>query len=64
MKFRFPIVIIDGDFRSENASALAFVRWRQSGKAEGMEVLRDQLRRSFQFCAATKPCVGIHPVDR
>ena len=38
MKFRFPIVIIDEDFRSENTSglgirALASVHWRRPSKA-------------------------------
>jgi hypothetical protein len=27
MKFRFPIVIIDEDFRSENTSGLGIRRW-------------------------------------
>src|SRR6185369_17403152 len=29
MKFRFPIVIIDEDYRSENTSGLASARWRR-----------------------------------
>jgi arginine decarboxylase len=39
MKFRFPIVIIDEDFRSENASGLGIRALAQAIEAEGMEVL-------------------------
>ena len=39
MKFRFPVVIIDEDFRSENASGLGIRALAQALEAEGMEVL-------------------------
>ena len=39
MKFRFPIVIIDEDFRSENASGLGIRALADAIQAEGMEVL-------------------------
>jgi arginine decarboxylase len=39
MKFRFPIVIIDEDYRSENTSGLASARWREAIESEGFEVL-------------------------
>lgn len=39
MKFRFPIVIIDEDFRSENASGLGIRALAQAIESEGMEVL-------------------------
>ena len=39
MKFRFPIVIIDEDFRSENASGLGIRALASSLESEGMEVL-------------------------
>ena len=39
MKFRFPIVIIDEDFRSENSSGLGIRALAQAIEAEGMEVL-------------------------
>src|SRR5215470_163488 len=39
MKFRFPIVIIDEDFRSENASGLGIRALAQAIEKEGMEVL-------------------------
>ncbi len=39
MKLRFPVVIIDEDFRSENASGLGIRRLAQAIEAEGMEVL-------------------------
>ena len=39
MKFRFPIVIIDEDFRSENASGLGIRALAEAIEAEGMEVL-------------------------
>jgi len=39
MKFRFPIVIIDEDFRSENASGLGIRALAKAIEDEGMEVL-------------------------
>jgi arginine decarboxylase len=39
MKFRFPIIIIDEDFRSENASGLGIRALADALQAEGMEVL-------------------------
>src|SRR5690349_18859594 len=39
MKFRFPIVIIDEDYRSENTSGLGIRALAQGIEAEGMEVL-------------------------
>ncbi|MEW6562896.1 MAG: arginine/lysine/ornithine decarboxylase [Pseudomonadota bacterium] len=39
MKFRFPIVIIDEDFRSENASGLGIRALASAIESEGMEVL-------------------------
>ncbi|MCW8165496.1 lysine decarboxylase [Verminephrobacter aporrectodeae subsp. tuberculatae] len=39
MKFRFPIVIIDEDYRSENSSGLGIRALAQAMEAEGFEVL-------------------------
>ncbi|HEY7805064.1 MAG TPA: Orn/Lys/Arg decarboxylase N-terminal domain-containing protein, partial [Orrella sp.] len=39
MKFRFPIYIIDEDFRSENASGLGVRALASAIEAEGMEVI-------------------------
>jgi arginine decarboxylase len=39
MKFRFPIIIIDEDFRSENASGLGIRALANALETEGMEVL-------------------------
>ena len=39
MKFRFPIVIIDEDFRSENTSGLGIRALAAAIETEGMEVL-------------------------
>ena len=39
MKFRFPIVIIDEDFRSENTSGLGIRALADAIEAEGFEVL-------------------------
>lgn len=39
MKFRFPIVIIDEDYRSENASGLGIRALADAIEAEGVEVL-------------------------
>ena len=39
MKFRFPIVIIDEDFRSENTSGLGIRALADAMEKEGMEVV-------------------------
>ena len=39
MKFRFPIIIIDEDYRSENTSGLGIRALAQAIEAEGVEVL-------------------------
>ncbi len=39
MRFRFPIVIIDEDYRSDNASGLGIRALAQAIEAEGMDVL-------------------------
>ena len=39
MHFHFPIIIIDEDFRSENASGLGIRRLAEAIEKEGMEVL-------------------------
>lgn len=39
MKFRFPIVIIDEDFRSENSSGLGIRVLAKAIEDEGLEVL-------------------------
>ncbi|MCW5625018.1 MAG: lysine decarboxylase, partial [Burkholderiales bacterium] len=39
MKFRFPVVIIDEDFRSENASGLGIRALAKALEGEGLEVL-------------------------
>ena len=41
MKFRFPVVIIDEDYRSENASGLGIRALARAIEAEGMEVWID-----------------------
>ena len=39
MKFRFPVVIIDEDFRSENTSGLGVRALAKAIEGEGLEVL-------------------------
>ena len=39
MKFHFPIIIIDEDFRSENASGLGIRALAEAIEKEGMEML-------------------------
>ena len=39
MRFRFPIVVIDEDFRSENTSGLGIRALAKAIEAEGIEVL-------------------------
>ena len=65
MKFRFPIVIIDEDFRSENTSGLgirALAAGDRDGRLRGAG--RHQLRRPVAVRAAAKPRQRLHPVDR
>ncbi len=65
MKFRFPVVIIDEDFRSENASGLGIRALARAIESEGTEVLgRDELRRPRRPRAAAVARIGVHPVDR
>ena len=44
MKFRFPIVIIDEDYRSDNTSGLAYAPWRKPLRPRALKSGRDQLR--------------------
>ena len=39
MRFHFPVIIIDEDFRSENASGLGIRALTEAIEKEGMEVL-------------------------
>jgi hypothetical protein len=39
MKFRFPIIIIDEDFRSENTSGLGIRALAQAIESEGFEAM-------------------------
>jgi hypothetical protein len=65
MKFRFPIVIIDEDYRSENTSGLGIRALAQAIESEGFEVLGvTELRRPVAVRAAAKPGQRLHPVDR
>ena len=43
MKFRFPVVIIDEDFRSENASGLGIRVLAHSASEDEARLLRDEL---------------------
>ena len=65
MKFRFPIVIIDEDFRSENTSGLGIRALAQAIENEGMEVLGVTSYGDLsQFAQQQSRAVGLHPVDR
>jgi len=65
MKFRFPIIIIDEDYRSENTSGLGIRALAQAIEAEGFEVVGvTQLWRSFAVCPAAKPGQRFHSVHR
>ena len=65
LRFHFPIVIIDEDFRSENTSGLG-IRALAAGDREGGHggAGRHQLRRPVAVRAAAKPRQRVHPVDR
>ncbi len=65
MKFNFPIIIIDEDFRSENASGhgirdLADAHRKRRHRSRW----HDQLRRSDFVRATAKPCIGFRAVHR
>ena len=65
MKFRFPIVIIDEDFRSENTSGLGIRALAAAIEKEGMEVLGVTSYGDLsQFAQQQSRAVGLHPVDR
>ena len=65
MKFRFPIVIIDEDFRSENTSGLGIRALAEAIEKEGMEVLGVTSYGDLsQFAQQQSPRLGVHPVDR
>ena len=65
MKFRFPIVIIDEDFRSENTSGLGIRALAQAIEKEGMEVLGVTSYGDLsQFAQQQIARLGLHPVDR
>ena len=68
MKFRFPIVIIDEDFRSENTSGLGIRALAAAIEKEGMEVLGvtsyDDLSQFAQPCELDlRPYAGAVPVE-
>ena len=65
LRFQFPIVIIDEDYRSENASGLGIRALAAAIEKEGFEVLGDdQLRRPVAVRAAAEPRQRLHPLDR
>ena len=65
MKFRFPIVIIDEDYRSENTSGLGIRALAQAIEKEGMEVLGVTSYGDLsQFAQQQIARLRVHPVDR
>ena len=65
LRFRFPIVIIDEDFRSENTSGLGIRALAQAIEKEGFEVLGATSYGDLTpVRAAAKPRQRLHPVDR
>jgi hypothetical protein len=65
MKFRFPIVIIDEDFRSENTSGLGIRALASAIEKEGMEILGVTSYGDLsQFAQQQSRASGVHPVDR
>ena len=54
MKFRFPVVIIDEDFRSENASGLGIRALAKAIEEENFEqaaILRDEIKQATSHTA-------------
>ena len=65
LRFRFPVVIIDEDFRSENTSGLGIRALASAIEKEGIEVLGVTSYGDLsQFAQQQSPRVGVHPVDR
>jgi hypothetical protein len=65
MKFRFPIVIIDEDFRSENTSGLGIRALAPAIEKEGMEILGVTSYGDLsQFAQQQVARIRVHPVDR
>ena len=61
MRFQFPIVIIDEDFRSENASGLGIRALATAIEAEGMEVLGVTSYGDLSSFAQQQPLHISHP---
>ena len=55
MRFHFPIIIIDEDFRSENASGLGIRALADAIEKEGGRAGRHQLRRPVLLRPAAEP---------
>ncbi len=65
LRFRFPIVIIDEDYRSENTSGLGIRALAQAIEKEGFEVLGVTSYGDLSSVRpAAKPRQRLHPVDR
>ncbi len=54
MKFRFPIVIIDEDYRSENTSGLGIRALAQAIESEGFEVLASTVTATWPSSRSSK----------
>jgi hypothetical protein len=65
LRFSFPIVIIDEDFRSENTSGWASGRWPTPCEKEGVEVIGVTSYGDLsQFAQQQSRASRLHPVDR
>ena len=64
MKFRFPIFIIDEDYRSENASGLGIRALSAAIEAEGVEVIGVTSYGDLSSFAQQQSRASLHPVDR
>ena len=65
LRFQFPIVIIDEDFRSENTSGLGIRALAAAIEKEGFEVLGVTSYGDLsQFAQQQSRASRLHPVDR
>ena len=65
MKFRFPVIIIDEDFRTENASGIGIRALAKAIEDEGMEVIGVTSYGDLSsFAQQQSRASAFHPLDR
>jgi arginine decarboxylase len=65
MRFHFPIIIIDEDFRSENASGLGIRAFADAIQKEGMDILGVTSYGDLtSFAQQQSACLGLRALHR